>query len=495
MSVMMTADRRSIVRYPFVVAALSLISTVVYVYRLGKPSFWFDESASYVNARLSWHDFGIAMHHRDVFFAAYYAFLHLWMSMGSDEAMLRMPSVIGAVAALPCMFALGSRLFGNRAGLAAMILLASDNLFIEHVREARPYAWLVLFAILSSLTFSRALDSGRSRDWTWYVAACAVGAYVHIFALLVPISHGVSLAFLNGNRPWKQFFLSFGAIAAAAAPLVFLIIGQESTSGRVFAGYGNPRDLVYLFRIFCGSKVSALLYAGLGVFIFAMRRRRASRIGDLVIHDDVGSCPYAFLGCWMLVPPGITLAVSHFVPVFLETYLLVSLPPLLLLVAAAVATLRDARIVVFATLLFVGLNLPGALKTYEDHGEKEDWRGAVAAVTSHASPDDALAVLPATDAASLEYYEKNLAERDLPTLVYPNMRTYRIWLPAPAIDTSATANLSRRYARVWVLANQDAPEANARAVSLERMFPEAIRLVRTEHFTGIVVTLYENARR
>jgi mannosyltransferase len=249
---MTTAERRAIVRYPFVVAAFSFISAVLYIYRLGKPSFWFDESASYVNARLSWHEFGIAIHHRDVFFAAYYAFLHLWMSLGSDEATLRMPSVIGAVAALPCMFALGRKLFGNRAGLAAMILLASNNLFIAHVREARPYAWLALFAILSSLSFLRALDSGKSRDWTWYVAACVVGAYVHIFAILVPIAHGISLVFLHEKRPWKHFFLSFGAIAVAVAPLVFLIIGQETTSGRVFAGHGNPRDLVYLFRIFCG---------------------------------------------------------------------------------------------------------------------------------------------------------------------------------------------------------------------------------------------------
>ena len=109
----------------------------IYTYRLGKLSLSCDESASFVNASLSWHDFGIAMHHRDVFFAAYYALLHLWTAWGSDEATLRMPSVIGAVAALPCMFALGSRLFGNRVGLVAMILLASNNLFILHVREAQ----------------------------------------------------------------------------------------------------------------------------------------------------------------------------------------------------------------------------------------------------------------------------------------------------------------------------------------------------------------------
>ena len=49
--------------------------------------------------------------------------------------------------------------------------------------------------------------------------------------------------------------------------------------GRAFAGHGNPRDLVYLFRIFCGSKASALLYAALGVFVYSIRRP-ASRIGD-----------------------------------------------------------------------------------------------------------------------------------------------------------------------------------------------------------------------
>src|SRR2546423_7564684 len=148
------------VRYWGAVVCLSVAAALLYTHQLGEASFWFDESASFANAGLSWHEFGIAILHRDAFFALYYAVLHCWMWwFGSDEATLRMPSVLGALAALPCMFALGSRMFGMRVGLMAAILLASNGLFVIHLRQARPYPWLVPISLISSLLFLRAIET------------------------------------------------------------------------------------------------------------------------------------------------------------------------------------------------------------------------------------------------------------------------------------------------------------------------------------------------
>jgi len=520
---MTESNRWSASHYRFAAATLTILAAILYTYRLGKTSLWTDESASFVFARLSWHDLGVAVRSRDVFFTGYYSLLHLWMSFGSNEAVLRMPSVIAAVIALPCMYALGSRMFGPRAGLVAMMLLGSNNLFILHVREARPYAWLVLVAILSSLMFLRVLDSRKPSDVAWYVAASVFGIYVHIFAFLVPISHGVSLVFFPGKRPWKPFVFALAAITAMMVPLLILTSGEESASGCDFAGHGNPRDLIYFFRIFCGSKTSAVLYAALGAGVYLryrLQRSRAVGKGDLPLGHtlvDPDAYSYAFLLCWMLVPPCVTLVVSHFVPLFKEIYLLVSLSPLLLLVAATLASIRDARIVVVATLLFVTLNIPGALKTYQDHGEKEDWRGAIAAVTEGARSHDALMILPATDTTVLAYYERNLAPRNLPSVVYPDDSAYLLWFSAPtanlphklivdaftslpACSTSAPPlRLSRirtvvhQYARVWMIVDQDVPTSAVQAESLAHMLADRFKLVKVEPFTRVVVKLYERA--
>jgi hypothetical protein len=143
-------------------------------------------------------------------------------------------------------------------------------------------------------------------------------------------------------------------------------------------------------------------------------------------------------------------------------------------------------------LLFVGLNLPGALNTYREGGEKEDWRGAVAAVTEHAAARDAVFIAPAADAASFAYYTRSILQSDLPMLVYPG-EAYRLWLPSPSPDSSRLRRLVRSYERVWLIEDEDASPKDAQARTLERVLANDFTLRRNERFTRIVVMMYERA--
>src|ERR1700733_7557573 len=93
--------------------AVLVFAGACYFSGLGRPSLWFDEAYSAAFAALAWSKLWEVMRAADGQFAAYYAFLHVWTSIGNSEAVLRAPSVLAALVALGATYALGHVLFGR----------------------------------------------------------------------------------------------------------------------------------------------------------------------------------------------------------------------------------------------------------------------------------------------------------------------------------------------------------------------------------------------
>jgi hypothetical protein len=170
------------------------------------------------------------------------------------------------------------------------------------------------------------------------------------------------------------------------------------------------------------------------------------------------------------------------------------LPPLLVLAATVLASIENELVLTCASVLFVFLDLPLALKTYPEHWSKEDWRGAVTATTQQARDKDAVVVFPASSAISLAYYERNISRRRLPATVYPDERTFRFWQPFPDPASSSLQALACRHSRVWLLADADYPKVDLLIRPLKNTLTGAFKRVRIKHFTRIDVMLYEVPR-
>jgi len=124
------------------VAGVIVIAALLRIAFLGAKRFDVDEAASITYARLGWAAF-LSTLALDSNMWLHYALLRLWAHLGDSEVIIRSLSVIPAVATLSVVYALGTRLFGRRVGLIALVLLSVNAFHIAYAQNARSYSLCV----------------------------------------------------------------------------------------------------------------------------------------------------------------------------------------------------------------------------------------------------------------------------------------------------------------------------------------------------------------
>jgi len=108
--------------------------------------------------------------------------------LGLSEISVRLPSVCMGVAALPVLYLLARPLTGTAPALLATLLMAFSSFHIDHSTEARGYAGMLLFALLSSMYFFKALSKSTKRIWLLFVLCTFLGFYCHPYMVQVPLA-------------------------------------------------------------------------------------------------------------------------------------------------------------------------------------------------------------------------------------------------------------------------------------------------------------------
>jgi uncharacterized membrane protein len=111
---------------------------------LSAKSFWLDEIASVVIARMPGHSFWHWLWTEEGNMALYYVMLRPWLEIHLGEGMVRLLSVLPGIASLPVMYVLGKRLFSRGVGLLAALFLALSTCAVVYSQEARCRRYLLL---------------------------------------------------------------------------------------------------------------------------------------------------------------------------------------------------------------------------------------------------------------------------------------------------------------------------------------------------------------
>ncbi len=123
----------------------------------------------------------------------YYLLLRGWLHFGDSVSYIRGLSVVFGVAAIPAIFLLGRKMKSTSFGLISALLLSINAFQVRYAQEVRSYSLLVLLLIVSTYCLISALESGRRRDWNWYIAVSSLAIYAHFFAVLVVVAHWVAV--------------------------------------------------------------------------------------------------------------------------------------------------------------------------------------------------------------------------------------------------------------------------------------------------------------
>ncbi len=159
-----TAHFSLVTRYALLITLL-LLAFGLRAHLLGGQSLWNDEGNAYVQATRSFTD--IAYHAgRDIHPPGYYWLLAGWRALaGESEYALRLLSTFASVLTVAFTAALARRLVGSVGALAAALFVALNSFSIYYAQEARMYALLALWGVMSLWLLARTL-SERNREGT-----------------------------------------------------------------------------------------------------------------------------------------------------------------------------------------------------------------------------------------------------------------------------------------------------------------------------------------
>jgi mannosyltransferase len=185
----------------FVAAALVTIT---------KFSIWFDEAFGAYLIRFDfWH---VATYTAaDVHPPFYYWLLKIWsMVFGTSEIGLRSMSIFFGAVAIFFGYLLMKRLFGRRAAVFSLLLLAISPMFIRYSQEMRMYTLVTAIVMAATYVLTLATETGKRKLWIAYGVLVALGMWTHYFAALAWLAHWAWRAWVVGkteNR--KQFVRKF----------------------------------------------------------------------------------------------------------------------------------------------------------------------------------------------------------------------------------------------------------------------------------------------
>jgi len=259
-----------------------------------------DETLALFTGRHSFGDaMGIVLGHRGgapLHFVLAFLVAHL----GGGRTGLRLFSALFAVASVPVVGALGTRLEGRTTGLAAAVLTSASWMLLFHGVYGRMYSMFLFTSALSYLALERALEGG-GRRWVWWALAVLATIATHPYGALVLASQGLYV--LLRRVRLREAIPVFAAVLLAGIPFWrtdFVL------AGRFDVGVGGGGDklggpipvLKYLWAVAGDLSVgwapvlaALLLVAALGLVLLA-RERPA---GALLVGSVFVTPTFAFL--------------------------------------------------------------------------------------------------------------------------------------------------------------------------------------------------------
>jgi mannosyltransferase len=438
-------------RYALLIAWLEAgFSAVLGSIALGKHPFFYDESVSASISTGSLHSIYRASRTAEPNMFGYHVLLHVWqLVFGSSEADLRSLSVAAIALTVVFVFAIGRRVFDPLTGLVAGLLFACAPFIVHVAQDARAYGVLTLLVTAATYLLVIAVDRQSLTAWVAYAVVASLSVYAHFFGGLVILAHALSLVVLRRQLPWRMVRIAGAVIAVMLIPVVLLLAvsgGGAQWSWMASSPTVTPHIVLTTVQSLGGGRrltIVLALVALVGLW-FAWKAVRTDRASVRAWH-------MAMVAAWLLVPFVVALSFSILVkPFFLDRYFVISLPPLMLLVAFAITRLTLRPAVGVAVGVVVALSLSAVYWQYQFvAGWKGGWREAAALVMHDSKPGDGLAFCPGFDRTPFDYYGRQYPARDSLAVV-PGNAAYD---PAQEVFYPSSSPVVPIYklSRLWVV--------------------------------------------
>jgi len=452
-------------RTGILLALLLLLTFALRIYGLPQLSLRADEAATVFEAGVEWGKLLRTLGRPGPHQPLYYLLLHGWMKVAGDgELAVRYLTLVSGVLMLPLVYILGRRLFPDKArqvGLWAGLLVAINPMLIWDAQDNRMYPLLAVLNV-ASFFFSLSIlqDRGGWMHWLGYVVSTTLGLYTHYLAAFVIVAENVVWAFLIRGFPQKvrrigRWLAAQGLVALLFAPWMLrasTTVAEYTTDflPAVKAGDMFRRALVGLSlgrsvdaQIGLVLAIGFLITLVLGLLPLAERRKQDRTLGSGRTKEAQS---LLILLVYLLVPIACIALFSILrFPIFDERYIMLALPPYLLILARGLSNVSvrgPRRWIATFGLIWILIATGYSLRNYYTvprYMKGVDWRDYVAQLLACAQPGDVL--IQNYPDPGLTYHLDDQMPRMLLPMGYP--------VDVPGTEAELR-RLSETYSRIWL---------------------------------------------
>jgi len=439
-------------------SAITLLAALVRLRSLDALGISLDEGFSIFLARAPFSEFAHTIWRSELNMSPYYLLLRGWIHLGHSEWTIRLLGVLLSTATVPVVYLLGHRLFNQRTGVVAALLLAVHPYHRMLAQNARAYPLVIFLVCLASLFFLQGLTRPTCLVWTAYAVFSAAAVYSQFFAVLVVAAQLLSLLLLRPDTiPWKPLLSSLALLAVLLLPWGIFMATNGNGAHISWVQPLSVQQLRWLLYSLTLSKARSLIYVVLWCFA-AWSAVRATAAA--------ARWPYWFVFLWILAPIALTVAASLRQPLLIERFLAICLPASVLLAAAGIVELASfSRCIALAALALIIVYSVLAIRFHDRRPEfDEGWRQSSHLILRSVQPGDVV-IAEGMKGLAFDHY------RDAEHTTLPPFQ--RLGSFASALPSPPPSNI---WILGWVRANPvtpgTAPQSDDQAVQL---FTEAHR--------------------
>jgi len=369
-----------------ILALILLIATATRLYGINSESLWFDEAFSVYHAQQS---LGHIVTLPESTPPLYLITLHFFTKVfGNSEFWVRMPSLIFGVLSVLLIFLLAKKIFNQKVGVYASLLLAFSSYHVYYSQEARTYSLLVFLSILSMYFFVNYLTSNRRYYGVLYAISTALLLYSHVYALFLVLAQNVVYVYsMMDKKKWlyriKEWSLFQFLLFIIYAPWMGIFLSQiRVMNAGSWITTRNILDVFFVSFGYSGGVLLGLLYSALfvyGCYEIMRGRKMLSRSQAYMV----------LLALWIILPIVIPVIYSLLIsPIFFCRYIIFCIIPFFIIIAYGLTKIRRPvanAIMIIAVLLSI-FYLVEQTKAIE----KNQWENVIEQVNTIKSDNDVI---------------------------------------------------------------------------------------------------------
>ena len=400
------------------VGLATAFSLALGLYHLSTRSLWLDEGYTWSIASLSTSSLMRSVHDQGGHLVFYYLVVHAMISLfGDSPFVMRLPSVLAGAASVPLVFLATCRLATDRlAGVFAAFLFALSMPLVFWQQNARDYAVVVLLAVASTLLLVIAVQALSHAALFGWAAVTAIACYTHTEAVLLAVAQLIPvLLWPRGRTLWRPLALLAGAVAIGSGVPLLSALGNpaQQTSFLLPPNGALVREVVTFLASGAGTAapVTSVDYALLGLTALVWAVAFATFVADLARRGmtDESFGPAIVLSC-LLLPPVLAWVISVVDrPVFLDRYLIVSLPAAAIALGMVLARVQPRALGFYGLIYLAVFRFGVIVPTYNK--ALDNFAGATHLVLANARTGDCIAFYQNNERTLYDYYAVRFPKR------------------------------------------------------------------------------------